>query len=68
MAGGSDKGRAFPHKGPADIWKAKCREALAPETEPSTQVSVPRYSSQGPAAQTQKTAWRELASNPGSAT
>lgn len=37
----TDRARAIPRKGHAAIWKAKCWEAWAPGTEPSTQASLP---------------------------
>lgn len=57
----SDKAAAVVREGPADTWKARCTEALVPETG-----SASRQHSR-PAAQTQRTAWKELASYLGSA-
>lgn len=57
----SDKAAAVVREGPADTWKARCTEALVPETG-----SASRQHSR-PAAQTQRTAWKELVSYLGSA-
>lgn len=36
----SNKAGAIPCKGPADVWKARCMEALAPETGSASHDSI----------------------------